>query len=168
MDKKSRALQSKTAANVKLTKKNLKFIELIIKDVKTHDAYKLAGYLGGRDNAWQLKCKLKPFIERYYELEGVSREGYKSRMLKLLSLPCVDRQGHVLTQLSFSQYKEVLDMLRNELDNAEAKHRTPPNITAFVIKTFAASQREKGTGGDQVVDIAPLSVSNGPQPVNGG
>jgi hypothetical protein len=87
-------------------------------------------------------------------------------MLKLLSLPCVDRQGKPVDSLSFSQYKEVLDMLRHELEQAEAKNRTPQHITAFVIKTFAASQSEKGTQGGRVIDVEPVDVSAGPTPVN--
>ena len=166
--KKYAEIKKRQGPDTKLTKMNLKFIELIVKDVKSFDAYKLAGYIGNRESAYQLKHKLKPFIDKYYEVEGVSREGYKAKMLKLLELPCVDRQGKPIDSLTFNQYKEVLEMLRHELEQAEAKNRTPQHITAFVIRTYADANRDKGTGGSKVIDIDPVDVSSSPPAVGGG
>lgn len=161
--KTKKALQTKTESNLKLTKKNIKFIELILKDLKVHEAYTLAGYKGTKESAYQLKHKLKPFIDKYYEIEGVSREGYKAKLLKLLSLPCVDKSGTPVDKLSFNQYKEVLLLLRDELDRQENKQQARPQITAFVIKTHAESVREaRGTQGGNVIDVEAETISDPP------
>jgi len=158
-----KALQTKTESNIKLTKKNMKFIELVLKDLKVYEAYTLAGYKGSKESAYQLKHKLKPFIDKYYEIEGVSREGYKSKLLNLLSLPCVDKEGKQLDKLSFSQFKEVLLLLRDELDRQDAKHQARPQITAFVIKTHAEAMREaKGTPGGPIVDVEAEEITPAP------
>jgi len=141
---------------MKLTKQNLHFIELILKDVKVFDSYQLAGYKGGKESAYQLKHKLKPYLTRAYEIEGLSREGYKTRMLNLLKLPCVDRNGTPITNLTFNQYKEVLNMLKDQIDNEEGRKQTQPQITAFIVKTHAES---KGDRPSKIIDVQPLNVS---------
>lgn len=167
MDKKTgnkKALSNRKGQEIRLNAKNRKFINLLLKDVKIYDAYKLAGYNGTRETAYQLKHKLKPFIDQSFDIEGLSREGYKVRLLKLLDFPCVDRSGKPIQGLSFNQYKEALLMLRDEVNQAESKNRTP-QITAFVIKTHAEAMREqKGQQGGEVIDVQPLDVSAGPKP----
>lgn len=153
-DDNKKALDKRKGSEVRLTPKNRKFIELIIGGVKTIDAHKVAGYSGNKDAAYALKTKLQPFIDKYYELEGVSRNELRSRLLNLLKLPCVDRQNKPINGLSFNQYSEVLKMLKEELDRQDSKQQTRPQITAFVIKTHAESAREqRGQGGSQIIDV---------------
>lgn len=161
---KRKALQKQTDTKLTLTKQNLKFIDLLLKDVKVFDAYRIAGYKGNKEASYQLKHKLKPFIEKYYEIEGLSKEGYKTRLLNLLSLPCVDsKTGAPIDKLSFNQYKEVLMLLRDELNRAEERTSTRPQITAFVIKTYEQSQREqRGQQEGQVIDVRGDVISAPP------
>ncbi len=118
----------------RLTKRNRKFIELLLKDVNVVDAHRLSGYSGKRESAYQLKQKLKPFLAKAYEIEGLSREGYRTRLLKLLSLPCVDREGKPIASLSYGQYLEALKMLKDELPSNKV---AVPSITAFIVQRYS-------------------------------
>jgi hypothetical protein len=152
---------AKSGDNQKLTKKNLKFIELIIKDVKVFEAYKLSGYIGSREAAYQLKHKLKPFIDKYYEIEGLSKDGYKARLLKLLDLPCVDRNNQPVDKLNFNQYIEVLTMLKDSLDRDEDKHKnTNPRITAFIIDRSDGQSSSNKLAKAKVVQGEVVDITN--------
>lgn len=145
---------------ISLTKQNLKFIELVIKGVKDVDAYALCGYKGGIQSVYQLKHKLKPFIEKAHEIEGLSKEGYKSRLLKLLNLPCVDKEGKEISKLSFNQYTQILNMLKEELDKDKDKQSNRPQITAFVIRTH--EEATKDNKGGAIQNVTPQTITQPP------
>ena len=160
-----KALSTDKNKELRLTAKSRKFIELIIKGAKIVEAHKAAGYSGNKDAAYALNKKLSPFIQQYYEVEGISRDSYKSRLLNLLSLPCVDRKGKVIDSLNFTQYKDLLLLLRDELDRQENKAGSHPKITAFVIQTHAQAMKANGTQGGEIIDVKGEDIS--PAPVNG-
>ena len=143
-------LDDKNGPKERLTKRNRKFIELLLKDVNVVDAHRLAGYSGARESAYQLKQKLKPFLSKAYEIEGLSTEGYRTRLLRLLSLPCLDSKGNPISSLSYNQYLEALRLLRDELPSNKV---ATPNITAFVIQRYGGKNDAK----EDTIDITPIS-----------
>jgi len=142
---------AKNDINFRLTPKNLKFLNLIVKGVKIPEAHRLAGYSGNNQASYALKNKLKTHLAKIFEDEGVSKDRYLADLLKLLDLPCVDKKtGKPLENLSFDQYVQVRKLLREELpSNKPASH----NITAFVIQRYSDDDAKDA----KVIDVEPFS-----------
>lgn len=155
-----KALSKKKDQSIRLTPKNINFLQHLIDGKKTFEAYKLAGYRGGLQASYELRSSLRKHLAQMLENEGFSREYLKSDLLKLLSLPCVDgKTGEPLQQLTFNQKMQVLEHVEKLLANET--ERNTPQITPFVINMFKDSPKsDMGQGGSKVIDITPLSVVN--------
>jgi len=143
----------------RLTGKNLKFLQYLVKGMKVVEAHRLAGYSGNEHASYALKCKLKGHLAKLFETEGISRDRYLADLLGLLSLPCVDKNGNKLTSVNFTQYMEIRKALRDELPSSKAN---TPNVTAFVIQRFDGGKQQNGPGKagvdyKDVIDITPVS-----------
>ncbi len=144
--------------NWRLTGKNLKFLQFLVKGHKVGEAHRLAGYSGNVQASYALKNKLKHQLGKVFETEGISNDRYLSDLVRLLSLPCVDSHGKPITALKFDQFLAVRKLLREELPE---KRQKEPTITAFVIERYrneeTSEQKVKDAKHINVISVPPIS-----------
>ena len=155
----------------RLTGKNLKFLQNLVKGLKGPEAHKLAGYSGNTQASYALKTKLKTQLAKLFEVEGISRDNYLAQLVGLLDLPCVDQKGGALKAVSLDQRLAILKLLKEELPGCSR----PVNISSFTIHRYAdapvsgrfskVDQASKNGHGssvakDTIIDISPLDVQS--------
>ena len=112
----------------KLGKKTQVFMELILAGKTTQEAYNLAGYKGQKNAAYVLRCKLRDLLEERLLGNGISREGAKLELQKLLALPLDKRYETMGVSV-----KERLQMLKFLDKITEKEEGRKPAITPFLV-----------------------------------
>ncbi len=149
-----RQINDNSKVKWRLTGKNLKFLQFLVRGIKVSEAHSLAGYSGNKEASYALKHKLKANLAIVFETEGLSKDRYLADLLQLLNLPCVNqRTGKPLESLGLDQYLSVRKLLRDELPSNKV---AVPSITAFVIQRYDSGDATKLPKGD-VINITPVS-----------
>jgi hypothetical protein len=120
-----------------LNKKQMKFIEYRMKGLSVQDAYKLAGYTGNTEQAYQLSHKVKNKVTALIEEDGYNKNAFMGQMVELLKLPLkrVDNLGRQTGDVDFLTVEEKLKVLRlfkDTLPEIQKAQNTIPRFQIFI------------------------------------
>lgn len=110
----------------KLGRRTQAFMELILAGHPTLKAYELAGYKGQKNAAYVLRCQLKERLEERLLGDGISREGLKLELKKLLELPLDPNR----TAVSVKERLQILKFMDKVTEQQEKEH---PSVTPFLV-----------------------------------
>lgn len=130
-----------------LTTKNKLFIEYLLNGMKTIDAYHKAGYNASESSAYEMRHRLKPFIQ---ELSGLSDVELFKELRELSSLRVTEIENNETISA-----KDKLEIIKTKakLLKLDQESNKPKQITPFIINHYHNDKGDKTINKDNVIDI---------------
>jgi len=163
----------------KLTKQNLKFIELRAKGLSVVEAYKLAGYKGTHpEQAYQLSHQVKNKVTELIEEDGYNKNSFMLQMSELLKLPLarVNNLGNKIGDVDYLTVEEKLKVLRlfkDTLPEMKKETNVIPRFQIFMndgglsVNVNGQQACDAIKSGSPVIDVNPLEDQMDLHPLTG-